>query len=217
MKFGQIELAVWHLREVVEVATACWCMILQLQGRTAEACAALEQSLARHPQSARLLRHGLELYIKMDQPEKAIELAGKLAPPDDNLPALADAVRGACRAAKTDWLAALGYLQGAYLAGCRNPLCLRWLTVTLLGGGAIEAARPVLEEWRQIEPNHPEMRAYRDAIAGADKANEEAVPADSPTPVPDRRQYRVDAGVAALGKLRRWGSRISCSSRRITA
>ena len=196
VKFGQIELTVWHLREVVEVATACWCMILQLQGRTAEACAALEQSLVRHPGSARLLRHGLELYIKMDQPEKAIELAGKLASADENRPALADAVRGACRAAKTDWLGALGYLQGAYIAGCRNSLCLRWLTVTLLGGGAIEAARPVLEEWRRIEPNHPEMLAYRDAIAGAEMANGEAAPADSPKPVADGRQYRVDTGVA---------------------
>ncbi len=93
VKFGQVDLTVWHLREVMEVATSCWCMILQLQGQTAEACEALVESLARYPRSGRLLRHGVELYVKMDQPEKAIEIMEKLASPEENTPALADAVR----------------------------------------------------------------------------------------------------------------------------
>jgi tetratricopeptide (TPR) repeat protein len=196
VKFGQVDLPVWHLREVSEVATSCLCMILQLQGLTREACAALEESLARHPGSARLLRQGVELYIKLDQPEKAIELAAKLAPEGENTPALADAVRGACRAAKSDWLAALGYLQGAYLAGCRHPLCLRWLTVTLLGGGALEAALPILDEWRQIEPDHPEMLAYREALAGSGTATENEISSESAMQAPKARQYRLDSGVA---------------------
>jgi glycosyltransferase involved in cell wall biosynthesis len=194
MKFGQIELTVWHLREVSEVATACWCMILQQQGRTREACEALNESLARHPQSARLLRHGVELHIKMDQPEKAIELAEKLAPDGENLTALADAVRGACRAAKSDWLAALGYLQSAYLTGCRHPLCLRWLTVTLLGGGATDAAMPVLQEWRQAEPDHPEMLTYLSALEkSGTPANCETTSISTQTPAD--RLYRLDTGV----------------------
>jgi tetratricopeptide (TPR) repeat protein len=198
VKFGQVELAVWHLRELAEVAASCRCMILQLQGRTSEACEALEESLARHPHSARLLRHAVELSIKMDRPEKAVEFAEKSAADGENLPALADAVRGACRAAKTEWTAALGYLQGAYLAGCRHPLCLRWLTVTLLGGGAIDAARPILEEWRQAEPNHPEMLAYGEAIAKAGGPAAEEIASPSAGATTEERQYRLDSGITTM-------------------
>ncbi|MCC6126609.1 MAG: glycosyltransferase [Pirellulales bacterium] len=197
VKFGQVELAVWHLRELAEVAAACRCMILQLQGRTSEACDALEESLARHPRSARLLRHAVELSIKMDRPDKAVEFAGMSAADGENLPALADAVRGACRAAKTEWTAALGYLQGAYLAGCRHPLCLRWLTIALLGGGAIEAARTMLDEWRRAEPNHPEMLAYQEALTGARGPTAEEIASQTDGAILKERQYRLDTGVAA--------------------
>jgi tetratricopeptide (TPR) repeat protein len=196
VQFGQIDLTVPHLREVTEVATSCLCMILQLQGRTSDACNVLHESLGRYPQSARLLRHGLELYIKMDKPEKAIQFAEKLAPPAENLRQLADVVYGACCAATSDWLAALGYLQGAYVTGCRSPLCLRWLTVTLLGGGAIEEARSILDEWRQVEPNHPEMLAYRDAIAGLSTTDGSMVSQESTQQDSPGRQYRFDSGVA---------------------
>jgi glycosyltransferase involved in cell wall biosynthesis len=197
VKFGQVELSVWHLREVVEVATSCWCMILQLQGRTREACEALEESLAHHPQSGRLLRHGVELYIKMDEPEKAIRLMEKLASPLDNLAAQADAVRGACRAAKCDWLAALGYLQGAYLGGCQSAFCLRWLTVTLLGGGAIDEARSVLDQWRLLEPDHPEMLMYLDATAGTIKPVESGISPKTADRGDKPHSYRVDSGRTA--------------------
>jgi len=195
VKFGQVDLTVWHLREVAEVSAACLCMILQLQGLTGEACRELEESLERHPCSARLVRHGIELYIKSDQAEKAIGLVEKQASAEENRQALADAVRGACRAAKKDWLAALGYLQGAYLAGCRHPLCLRWLTVTLLSNGEIEAARPVLEEWRQSEPNHPEMLAYSAALSGDAQPPKTEIVSETPSQAPDSRQYRLDLGI----------------------
>jgi tetratricopeptide (TPR) repeat protein len=195
VKFGQVELTVWHMREIEEVATACLCMILQLQGQTEDACRELETAIARHPQSARLQRHGIELYIKTDRSQKAIELLAKQSPPGENLAALADAVRGACRAANTDWLPALALLQAAYFAGCRHPLCLRWMTVTLLANGQIEAARPVLEEWRQLEPNHPEMLAYLDALAQAGEPSESDISAETPARVPDGRQYRIDPAV----------------------
>jgi tetratricopeptide (TPR) repeat protein len=197
VQFGQVELTVWHLREVAEVAASCRCMILERQGRANEACNALEESLARHPRSARLLRHGVELFIKMDRPDKAMELVRKLAPDGENLPALADAVRGACRAAKIDWPAALEYLQGAYRAGCRHPLCLRWLTIALVGSGELESARLILDEWRQAEPNHPEMLAYLDAIVASNVAPEDESSAESALPVAKTRQYRVDTAIAS--------------------
>jgi tetratricopeptide (TPR) repeat protein len=195
VKFGQVDLAVWHLREVVEVSTACLCMAYQLQGRTSDACRELEEALKRHPRSERLRRHALDLYLKMDQVEKALKFAEQQAPLEKNRSALADAVRGACRAANADWLAALGYLQGAYLAGCRHPLCLRWLAVTLLAGGEIESARPVLEEWRKIEPNDPELLSYVEAIAEESTTAEEKISSSQPTS--GTRQYRLDLGATA--------------------
>ncbi len=67
--------------------------------------------------------------------------------------------------------------------------------MTLLGGGAIDAARPILEEWRQAEPNHPEMLAYRDAIAGSGTATEGEIAPESTTEDSQARQYRLDSGV----------------------
>jgi tetratricopeptide (TPR) repeat protein len=195
-KYGQVELSVWHLREVTEVATACWCICLQLQGRTREAQEALEEALARHPRSARLLRHGIELSIKMDIPEKALDYCKRLLPDGDNATLFGDVILGACQAAKCDWLSAVGYLQSAYVLGNRHPLCLRWLTIALMGGGALEAARPVVEEWRQAEPDHPDMLAYWNAVNGTVRTPNEAISEELAAPQTSNRQYRFDNGVA---------------------
>jgi glycosyltransferase involved in cell wall biosynthesis len=195
-KYGQIELSVWHLREVTEVATACWCMCLQLQGRSREALDALDEALTRYPQSARLLRHGVELSIKMDRAQKALDYCKRLLPDGEDSALFGDVILGACRAAKCDWLGAVGHLQSAYVMGCRHPLCLRWLTIALMGGGAIEAARPVVDEWRQAEPDHPDMLVYWNAANGTVRTPGEIVSEELALPQTTDRQYRLDNGVA---------------------
>jgi tetratricopeptide (TPR) repeat protein len=195
VKFGQVDIAVWHLREIVEVSTACLCMILQLQGRASEACGEMEDALRRYPRSARLLRHGVEMYIKMDEPRKAFELLLRQDPTAERAPGLGAAVQGACFAAKSNWPAAFEQLQRAYRAGCRHPLCLRWFTVAALGNGDLQSALPVLEQWRRAEPDHPEMLTYLAAVAAEAKTADAEVSSEIATPTPTDRQYRLDQGI----------------------
>jgi hypothetical protein len=110
------------------------------------------------------------------------------------MPALADTVRGACLAAKSDWPAALAQLRKAYGAGCHHPLCLRWLTVASLGNGELESALPVLDEWRRAEPNHPEMLTYLAAIAAESGSSEGEISTETTLQAPTDRQYRLDQG-----------------------
>ncbi len=164
VKFGQTNSSTWHLCELPEVAASCLSLALQLQGKDEEACRVLEEALERHPQSARLLRLAVDLYIKNGNAEQAVEIAqrnGMVSSQDDPLIL---AIRGACKAAKQEWTPALAYLQSAYLMGCRGALCLRWLAVTLLSNGQAEAARPVLDEWQKLEPANPELLAYIAAV-----------------------------------------------------
>ena len=134
-------------------------------------------------------------------------MAERLAESEDMRQPLCDAVRGACQAIQQQWTAALGYLQGAYAAGCHDPICLRWLSVTLLSNGQIDAARPVLDQWRQLEPSHAELQAYLAAIGQPEAAaplqwqpSEQDRPDDS-----DGRQLRVDGGATGVetGPLQR--------------
>jgi hypothetical protein len=74
--------------------------------------------------------------------------------------ALRCAVRGALLAGQRNWMAALPYLKTAYTAGCRDAICLRWLSVVMLSLGNVESARPVLLEWQQIEPQNAELQGY---------------------------------------------------------
>ena len=87
---------------------------------------------------------------------------------------------GACKAATKDWLQALGYLQSAYVGGCHDPFCLRWLVVTLVSNGQLEAARPVLNEWLQREPSSAEALAYLERMQAG-------VPSEE-----GMKNYRVD-------------------------
>jgi hypothetical protein len=104
------------------------------------------------------------------------------------------AIRGACKAAKQQWTPALAYLQSAYLMGCRSPMCLRWLAVTLLSNGQADAAKPVLAEWQKLEPANPELLAYIAAVQEKHdvyNVNTEEAASEVKTTV---RQYRVDSG-----------------------
>ncbi len=194
VKFGQTNSSTWHLCELPEVAASCLCLALQMLGKDEDACRALEEALNRHPQSGRLLRLAIDLYIKNGNAEQAVETAqrnGMVSGKDDPLIL---AIRGACKAAKQEWTPALAYLQCAYLMGCHSVLCLRWLAVTLLSNGQAQAARPVLDEWQKLEPANPELLAYIAAVRETQSAicikDHEEV-GNAKTAV---RQYRVDSG-----------------------
>ena len=182
VQYGQVDLETWHLVEIAEVAAACLGMTLQLQGKEDEARGVLEKALDRARGSLRIRRQLLDLNIRQGREDHAIRLAGQLYANADDGSAIADAVRGACKAAKQDWVPALALLQSAYLAGCRDPLCLRWLSVALLSNGQIEAAGPVVRQWHEMEPDNHEAQAYLKAAGDATKQAEagQAAPASEP-------------------------------------
>lgn len=186
IKHGQINLETWHLCEILEIASVCLSVVLQLQGKRDEACHTLEGALERSPDSRRIRRHLTDLYVRAGKMDEALMVSESLIQNPAEREPLHNAIRGACEAARKNWTEALGYLQSAYLAGCQDPLCLRWLTLTLLSGAQLEAAVPVLQQWLQWEPNNPEAQAYLQAILA--QATETSILTDGDQP----RQLRID-------------------------
>lgn len=199
LEHGQLDLETWHLSELPEMAADCLSLTRQVQGRHDEAAATLERALQRNPDSRRLTRRLMELHVAQGRAEAALPLADRLGADAQKRVALADAIRGACKAARHEWTAALGYLQGAYVAGCRDPLCLRWLAVTLLSNGQTAAAAPVLREWQQLEPDNPEMQTYLAAVSqrGAGACGR-AKPAEPASAASATRQLRLDPATVRL-------------------
>lgn len=180
VKYGQVNLETWHLAEIAEMATVCLALTQQLSGRNEDSREVLLDALHRFPDSDRIRRHLIDLVIKLGKVDEALELVGTLVGATPLPAPWRNAVLGACKAATKDWLQALGYLQSAYVGGCHDPFCLRWLVVTLISNAQTEAARPVLDQWLQREPNNTEALTYLDRIE---------------TGCPDMREpksYRVD-------------------------
>lgn len=164
MKHGQVDVRTWHLVEIQQIAAVCFAAVLQLQGQREAARRAVEEAMASFPDSMRLRRCLLDLYVRAGCQEEALRAAEGLETDQAAREALRNAVCGACQAVRKNWTGALGYLQSAYVAGCRDPLCLRWLTLTLISTGQAEAARPVVSQWLQWEPGSAEARVFLDAI-----------------------------------------------------
>lgn len=190
---GRVDVETWHLREMPELAAACLNLVLQLQGKDDEARRVLEEALHRWQDSARLQRHLIDLHVKHGRKDKAMQLADEMPWDCQQRDSWRNAIRGACHAAKQEWLAALGFLQSAYVAGCRDPFCLRWLSVTLLANGQTEAAEPVLYEWLRMEPNNGEARKYLAASGDPEKAGDAS--RSQPAAEADAsRRLRIDSG-----------------------
>ena len=167
VQHGQVNREIWHLIELGETAYGCLGLTLQLENRDDEARFVLQRSLDAYPNSVRLLRQALHLNVKLGRLADALKLVERMPLSVHQRHALLDAVRGACRAVAADWTPALGYLQAAYVAGCRDPLCLCWLAATLLANGQFEAAMPVLKDWQQTEPGSVELQSYLRAVKDA--------------------------------------------------
>lgn len=195
VKHGQVMLETWHITELAEVAASCWCLALRLQGKEVAARGALEEALTLRPGSERLRSHLLELLVKQGLEDEALRLFDKLPIEAQRRPLMHDAVRGACAAARGEWARALGYLQSAYVAGCADAFCLRWLATTLLTNGQIEAAEPVLRHWQQVEPGNPELKAYLAIVVPGECSGE---PTKAARQVAPERRIRIDPAQTIL-------------------
>ncbi|MBM3999050.1 MAG: tetratricopeptide repeat protein [Planctomycetes bacterium] len=198
-RFGQIDAEVEHLDGLRSVAAECYALSLQLRGDMSAAQRVLEEALAAEPASDRIRRHLLDVLIKTGQRDAALTMLAVHPPATDCLEALRSAVRGACLAAQRNWLAARAYLQVAYQASCRDPICLRWLAVTLLATQEHDDAAAVLREWQAREPLSGEPGRYLEAIPNGSAA---AAPTKSPATAESDRQIRVDPDARDAESLR---------------
>ena len=194
VKYGQVDLATWHLSEIAEMGAICLGLSRQLLGKNEEALEVLKEAGDRYPESDRVCQCLLDLLVKLGRTGEAVSLAGSMSTAQ-NTESFANAVRGACKAAGQEWLEALGYLQSAYAAGCRDPLCLRWLTVTYLSNGQTEPGETVLQEWLQAEPHNAEAQAYAAALVEK-SLSEDLLPLDTVVQAGKARNIRVDGAMS---------------------
>jgi tetratricopeptide (TPR) repeat protein len=197
VRHGQINLETWHVAAIRDVATLCLSLSLELLGEDDEAREVVEQSLAGQPDPIRLRRRLIDLYVKHDRRKEALEQVSLLPPETPHRDALRSAVRGACLAAQKNWVAARAYLQTAYDSGCRDLLCLRWLSLALASTGDLAAAEPILRQWQDAAPGIAEPRRYLDMIAaGQSPTGESAAPTNGQFTEGAGRRLRIDPPAA---------------------
>lgn len=192
IEHGQINPGVWHVSNIHEIATICCSLTLQLLGRNDEAVQVLVDAIAFDPSSLRIRRHLLDVYIKAGQRELALQQLDGLPRDFPNREALRSAVRGACLAAANNWIAAKAYLKTGYNAGSRDPICLRWYATTLIASGEVDEAKPIVEQWLEVEP----------ASAAAQQMHQMLFPqADPPSTDNAQRQVRIDSSESQQSHL----------------
>jgi tetratricopeptide (TPR) repeat protein len=189
---GQINPGVWHVSNIHEIATVCCSLTLQLLGRNEEAVQVLIDAIPIEPNSLRIRRHLLELYIKAGQRELALEQLDQFPRDFPNREALRSAVRGACLAAANNWISAKAYLKTGYNAGSRDPICLRWYAATLIASGEVKEARPIVDQWLEIEPGNTAAHHMRQMLV----QNLEQPAADG-----TQRQVRIDSSESQQSHL----------------
>lgn len=197
VRYGKVDPKTWHLCEIDEMAATFLAFTLEMLGKDDEARRVLEEASARSGSSTRIRQHLIDLDVKHGRSEDALRAADAAPLEPEHREALHNAIRGACEAAQQNWLAALGLLQSAYLAGCREAVCLKWLAVTLLSNGQGEAVRPILHEWLQLEPGNAEARSYLTAL-DQNYAEWEASHAPLAVEPEGSRWIRVDPGTTVL-------------------
>jgi len=198
VEHGRIDRAAWHVTDLHRSAVICLSLSLQLAGDEREAEKVLLKALDRDSGAERLRRQLLQLYVKLGDSDAAMatfELLPKHLPGREPL---RSAVRGGLLAVQRDWAAAEPYLKTAYAAGCREPLCLRWLAATLAAEGNVQEAIVVLREWQESEPLNLEAASQLRHFLGAESAvpsTPDATQVRLPVPaVGGSRHIRIDAG-----------------------
>ena len=119
----------------------------------------LRDGLAERPESERLRRQIIELYIKSGHGREAIDECKRLpfdTPYRDQLSVVA---QGAALTAAGQPQEGIKLLAAAYDAGCRDPLCLRWLATAYATVKQWEGFESIVGEWEQVEPDSAEIKA----------------------------------------------------------
>ncbi|WP_158264978.1 TPR domain-containing glycosyltransferase [Blastopirellula marina] len=192
-KYGQINPETWHIADIDQIAVSCYALATQLAGQPERAEEILTEALAEHPGSIRLRRQIIDMHVKYARRNEAMTHVQQLPESFPNREAYRSAVRGAAAAAQKNWVAARPYLETAYRNGCRETLCMRWLSITLLALGMQNEAVELLNEWRSIDGASLEPQQL---LASIEQANVNmTLPGDS-------RTIRVDTSPEAARKAR---------------
>ncbi len=165
MNYGEVNPLLWHVADVTEMAALCLSALLRNQKEYDRAESALNEVIAARPNSTRLKRALLDLYIRQGRQHAALAAVDTLEGDIPLRDALRSAVRGACLVQQKNWIPAVAHLQSAYSAGCRDAVCLQWLSVALISTDCLEAAEPVVNAWLAIEPHHAEVRRYAELLS----------------------------------------------------
>ena len=191
-EFGSVDPSCWHVTEIQEIAAICRSVLAQLENDDHVARHTLERALERFPSFTRLRRHLIHVHIRADRRKEALEDVDRLGLDPAERNSLRSAVRGACLAAKQNWVPAVAYLQTAYGDGCRDLICLRWLAVALLSTGESASALPILHQWQALDPRSVEVQKYLAAIKtpALDEPQRTAT---------DFRHVRIDPAAQSLG------------------
>lgn len=171
MQHGRISLDVWHRLHLREIAVVSLALAHRLRGENHEAIRILEGGMDQIEDLSEYARHLLDLYIAEFQELKAHELAAVLWG-DERLDRMREVLTGACRASAGASEAAVLPLEAAYMNGCRDILCLRWYSLTLLSLRRFEDAISVIRQWVQADPAGSEARAYLQAAMNPDRFGE---------------------------------------------
>ena len=160
MNYGEVNPLLWHVADVTEMAAMCLSALLRNQKEYDRARTTLNKVLEARPESIRLHRARLDLYIRQGRRHEALTAIDAIPGDLPHRDALRSAVRGACLVREKNWIPAVAYLQTAYSAGCRDVVCLQWLSVALISTDCLDAAEPVVNEWLAIEPHNVEVGRY---------------------------------------------------------
>ncbi len=159
-RFGKVNPMTWHMTNISEMAAFCCGLAMQLQRLDDEAVTFLDEAITMLPESIRLRRMLIEIHTRNGRREEALKAASQLRFDSPHAEVFRNAVRGACLAAQKDFVPALQYLETAYEAGCRDPYCLRWLSIVKISGQDWDGAQDTLQQWRDIEPENGEVQKY---------------------------------------------------------
>ncbi len=199
VRHGQLNLETWHVAAIRDVATLCLSLSLELLGEDDEAREVVEQAVVGQANPVRLRRRLIDMYVKHDRRKEALDQVSLLPAETPHRDALRSAVRGACLASQKNWVAARAYLQTAYDGGCRDVLCLRWLSVALASSGELAAAEPILRQWEAAAPGVAEPKRYLEMIINGQQPTQ-TMPVASVEGEVAGRILRLDppAGISAV-------------------
>ncbi len=165
LSHGQIDPSTWHLPDLIDIGAACLSLIHQVSGNADQAEKVLGEALATRPQSLRLQIQQIELYIKQQREEEALEACDQLPSDLPNRDQIRESVQGALLFVAGKRVEAIRLLASVFSAGGRNTLCLRYLTSAYLTEENWKEAEMVLAEWELLERANLEMSTFQKALA----------------------------------------------------